>query len=152
MATGAPIAALAIEEQVKELAARRAVFATADAALKSRESAFYDSIRQETDAVALLKQQVETLELSIKASAEQMYRETGELKPCVGVVVKEFTVFDYPKADADAWTKEKGLARIPEQMDVKAFEKIAKATPLPFVTQSKEGRAQINRDLSQVLA
>lgn len=94
--------------------------------------------------------EVETLEREIKAVALAHYEATGETKPAPGVTVKLFDIVRYDPADALAWAKQAGIALVPEALDAKAFEKIAKATRLPFVDIGQVPRPQIATDLSTV--
>ena len=73
---------------------------------------------------------------------------TGDKKGIAGTEVKVFTKLDYKAEDAMAWAKESGLCLT---LDAKAFEKVAKATPLPFVTERAEPKVTIATDLTQFL-
>jgi hypothetical protein len=65
--------------------------------------------------------------------------------------VKEKTELVYDPAQAFTWAREKQMALVPESLDRRAFEKIAKATPLEFVTEKITPVAQIATDLAKVL-
>lgn len=95
-----------------------------------------------------LKARVDGLELALRADALLHYMETGEAKAAPGLEVKQFTKLTYEDADAFAWAQEHKVAL---KLDTKTFEKVAAASPLPFVTISKESRAQISTDLAKVL-
>lgn len=86
-------------------------------------------------------------EKEVQALALAHFGATQERKPADGVEIKEFNVISYSAADAFEWAKKSGLALKPESLDEPAFEKIANATPLPFVTYGKEPRAQIAKNL-----
>lgn len=77
-----------------------------------------------------------------------VYQETGEKKPAEGVGVREITKLEYEVPLAQAWAVEH---RIALQLDRKAFEAIAKTTPLDFVTSRVEAQATIATDLTGVL-
>lgn len=84
-------------------------------------------------------------EADVKALARAHFDATGEKKPVVGIEIKVYDVLKYDSAQAFAWAQNKGMALIPECLDVKAFEKIAKATALPFVTLGQDPRVQIGK-------
>lgn len=91
-------------------------------------------------------------ERNVKALAEAAYRATGDVMPAPGITVKLVTKLRYSAAEAFAWARDTHMALIPEQLDVKAFEKIAKATTLPFVTTETEPKVTIASDLDKALA
>lgn len=95
---------------------------------------------------------IELLELNIKSLALAAYKITKNKKPVEGVDVKVYDVYEYDQEKAFAWAKQTGIALLPESLDVSAFEKIAKATPLDFVKTAEEPRIQIARDLTKAVA
>ena len=97
------------------------------------------------------KAMVAMLELEVKALALAAYEATGNVSPASGVLVKLFDTQEYDGAKALEWAREKRMALTPECLDVKAFEKIAEATPLDFVTYSKTPKPTIATDLSKHL-
>lgn len=140
-----------LRAQVREVAQRRADRDALAAQLRDVRAAFEATLG---DLPARLKGASEAVAMSEDAArklAEAIYATTQEKKPCDGVQVKVGTVYEYDAAQAFAWAQQTQMALIPESLDVKAFEKIAKATPLPFVTAREEGRAQIATDLSAYL-
>jgi hypothetical protein len=94
---------------------------------------------------------VDAAEMALKALTLVHYTATGEKRPVAGVEVKEKTELVYDPAQAFTWAREKQLALVPESLDRRAFEKIAKATPLEFVTEKITPVAQIATDLAKVL-
>ena len=141
-----------LKQQLAEVAQRRQARDTLVAEVKAAKSA-YDA--QMADAVARLKQlqdDTDASEQAAKRLAEAIYATTHDKKPCPGVEVKEQTLRDYKPEDAFAWAQQTRMALIPEALDVAAFEKIAAATDLPFVTTRKEGKAQLAKNLSAYLA
>jgi hypothetical protein len=149
IATAASVTALAA--QVAQLAERREEFADLEQRFEDKERLFYDTLKEETAEIALFKQEIATLELSIKAAAVRVYGEIGETKPTLGVTVKLFDTIDYRREDAESWSKEKGLFRVPEMLDVKAFEKAASSMNLPFVHETVLPKAVIASDLAKAL-
>ena len=106
------------------------------------------------DLIAAVKSSGEVVALAenvAEAALVGHYRRTGKLSPTPGGSVKLYVVLSYLPGAALGWAKEKQMALIPEQLDVKAFEKLAKVTPLPFVTITKEPKAAIASDLDKAL-
>jgi hypothetical protein len=141
-----PIAALV--RQVAELRRRRDQL---NAKLAERRAAFFESIKPLTDEAGQLGSECASAEAMLRASALAHYEQTEETRPTAGVQVKLYTHLDYDREEADKWTRERGLARIPEQMNRVAFERIAKATPIPFVVKKQVPRVTIATDLEKAL-
>jgi hypothetical protein len=150
---GAPPAtgAAQLAEEVRRVQTLRHALAERQDALAEARHVFDVAHATETLDIAEWRLRVESAEMGLKALALAHYKLTGEQAPTPGVAVKLFETLDYALDVAFAWAKEKGLALIPEQLNVRAFEKIAKATPLPFVTVTKTPSAQISTDLDKVL-
>lgn len=120
--------------QLREVAERRAALAFAQAK--------YDEERAVQDA-----------EAATRAMILQGYAADGNKKPADGAGVQVRTKLEYDAAEAFAKAKQMGVAIVPEQLDVKAFEKIAKASPesFPFVKVLEDPSATLASDLSQYL-
>ncbi|MCE2941644.1 MAG: hypothetical protein ACK6DK_09800 [Gemmatimonadota bacterium] len=86
-------------------------------------------------------------EQALRAAAEAHYRETGEKKPCEGVAIRETVMIEYLEPEAIEWAKTAMPQLVSEKLDAKAFEKIAKAAPLPFVITKTVGKATIASEL-----
>lgn len=80
--------------------------------------------------------------LAVKAPAEDLPEQ---------VTIKKATVLTYSPELAIAWAKTAMPALVTEVLDAKAFEKVALAGGLPFVTITKEPKATIASDLSALL-
>lgn len=93
----------------------------------------------------------ESAEAAAKALGLAHFQLTGEKKPTPGLEVKERTTLTYADADALAWAKQTGIGIVPETFDRKALDKVAKATPLPFVTITTEPQVQLATDLTPYL-
>lgn len=132
-----------LQEQVRRVAELRRQEAMLGDALQEKRLAFEATIVSELSAKRGCTAMLEQAEAALKALTLAHYEQTGEKKPVVGVQVKEITALDYDKAVAFEWAKERKMAVVPESLDVKAFEKIAKATPLDFVTEIVTPRAEI---------
>lgn len=109
---------------------------------------FEDSIAAELAAYAEAKVAREQAEEAMRSAALAEWEQTKDRKAIGGAEVKLYDVLDYPDADALAWAKESGLCLV---LDKKAFEKVAKATPLPFVTTRQEPRVSLASDLSAIV-
>ena len=140
-----------LKQQIAEVAQRRAERDALAAELKDARAAFEATLGDKAARLKGLAEAVAMSEDAARKLAEAIYATTQEKKPCDGVQVKVGTVYEYDPKQAFAWAQETKMALIPESLDVKAFEKIAKATPLPFVTEREEGKAQLATDLSAYL-
>lgn len=130
--------------ELVKLAEARDGMAVAKALVDAKRAAFEASIAEDVAALNEWKSLVEARTEIVKDEAMKKYEAHGT-KKFDGCEVKLFTKLDYPKDKAFEWAKESGLALT---LDAKAFEKIAAATPLPFVTETKEPRVTIASDLS----
>lgn len=142
----------ALLTRVQELAALRNVAEQRKAALAAEREGFE---RQFADVIAAANEAaaaVATAERDVRALAEAEYKETQEKRPAPGIVVQERNSLVYDDDAAFAWAKETGMALTPESLDRKAFEKIAKATAIPFVAVVVEPKITIATDLSAALS
>jgi len=98
-------------------------------------------LRQANETVDI--EEDELRQLTIKA-----YEETGNKAPVPGVGIREVTKLDYEQPEALHWAIEHTMAL---SLDKKAFEKIVKASPLPFVTITHPVEATIAQNLEEVL-
>ena len=144
--TPAPLADL-----IDSVADARSRYLALRTGLRTLEAAFHEENAPLIDSVKAAAEVVALTENLAGAALVAHYRRTGEIAPTPGGAVKLFTVYTYDPANALAWAREKQMALVPEQLDVKAFEKIAKATPLPFVQVGQEPRAAISADLDKAL-
>lgn len=143
---------LALQAAVRDLAEARARYESITQYIKEREAAFRQTIKIELDQSDLEAEAMQKAERDVKALAEAIFRDTGDAHPAPGVTIKLFTKLRYSAQQAFAWAKQTGMALTPESLDAKAFEKIAKATALPFVTTETDPRVTIAQDLDAALA
>lgn len=133
-----------LREHVRQArAAHDEVRAQYDAAFR----AFKDQHERLIERVEIARVEVGHAESALRAAAEAHYTATGEKKPVDGVSIRETTTLAYVDADAIAWAKTAMPQLVAEQLDARAFEKIAKAAPLPFVTTTVVGKATIASEL-----
>ena len=137
---------------VRRVAEARREAATTNEAVKAARAAWEETY---ADLLALQrdeKQAVERAEAELRALAVATYETTRNKAPAPGVAIRVSTQLVYDEAHALTWARETGLALIPESVDRRALEKIAKATPLPFVSYEEEASATLAKDLDAVLA
>ena len=82
-------------------------------------------------------------DLTLKA-----YAETGNKQPALGVGIREISKLEYDPKVALLWAQDHRLAL---KLDIPAFDKIAKASPLEFVEIRGEAQATIATDLSKYI-
>lgn len=141
-----------LAEQVREVAQLRAEKEQLAARIKDAREAFEATILDQTTRLKTVSEALSMAEAHAKALAVAIYSTTGETKPADGVTIKRMTRLEYDEAEALAWAKQTGMALIPETLDRKALEKIAKASPLPFVTVTEDPSATLASDLSAYVA
>lgn len=121
-------------EAKHRVAEARAIWEEANANLLAEEKGSRDDLEKE--------------EAALRAMALAEFRETGEKKPGPGLSVSIGTRLHYEPAEALAWAKRMEIALA---LDTKAFEAVAKTTPLPFVTVEDEPKVSVARDLGAAL-
>jgi hypothetical protein len=146
-----------IAAQVRQVAELRRRQHEVSTKLVEARKAFFESIKPLTEEAGQLDSECDAAEATLRASVLAHYEQTEETRPTAGVQVKLYTHLDYDPEKADKWTRERGLARIPERiipetLDRKAFEKIAKATPIDFVVNRQEPKVTIATDLEKALS
>lgn len=151
-APASTVTTVEIARRVAELAALRRTATESAARVKAAREAF-----ERTYAIAIAESRqdaaaVEIAETALRAIVAECYAATAEKKPAPGVEVKTRATLSYDRAEALRWGKSVGMALVPESLDVKAFEKIAKATRLDFVTYGEEPMVTIATDLDKALA
>lgn len=107
------------------------------------QSVAVDLARQ---GAALIQAKAE--EARLRQLALQEYEQTGSKTLAPGVGIRLTREGIYARETAVAWAKEKDVALL---LDVKAFEKIALATSLPFVQVQKVPSATLAKDLGAAL-
>ena len=86
-------------------------------------------------------------EAKLRAMTLEAYLETGNKAPAPGIGIRILTKLDYKTETAFEWAVNHRLAL---KLDVPAFEKIAKASPLEFVSLREEPQATIATVLPEV--
>jgi len=143
-----------LQQQLREVAERRIARDLAAGELKAKRAAF------DLEHAALLADVERTAaalaesEKSARTFAVAIYEADKSSKTlCEGVAIRVSTKLVYDPTAALARAKVMGVAVIPESLDTKAFEKIAKASPesFPFVSFVDEPSAALGSDLSVYL-
>src|SRR5262249_46813439 len=121
------------------------------------QAAFLESIKPLTEQATQLGSDCASAEAMLRLSTLAHYEQTKESRPTAGVQVAVYKEPVYDLQKADEWTREHKIARIPErvipeQLDRKAFDKIARVTPLDFVEWKEEPQVRIATDLEKALA
>ena len=140
-----------LAEQLREVATRRQSRDEAQARVKALRAQFEADIEPLVEAAQVAAQACAESEEAARALTVALYEATGNKAPAEGAAIRLTTKLAYDDADALAWAKQTGMALIPESVDRKALEKIAKASPLPFVTVTQEPSATLASDLTAYL-
>ena len=141
----------ALQEAVARLAAERRSAAIAVAAL-AEERAWFEKTYADVIADAAQAKEAESeAERIVRTLAVDEFKATGNKAPCVGVSIVLTKELAYDKAKVTEWA----LAAMPDlitpaQINVKAFEKIARTVPLPMVTITETPAVRIASELPAV--
>jgi len=138
-----------LKSQIKVVAEAREKVST----LKQRRNELLDEwnkTNQELlDALTQSGADVAVAEQDLREMTLLAFYQTGDKAPVKGVGIREMTKLEYDAGVAYNWALEHKMAI---KLDVSAFEKIAKASPLDFVKTSLEPIATIATDLSSIVA
>lgn len=140
-----------LAEQMREVATRRQARDDARGRVSALRAQFESDIASLVEAAQIAAQACSESEEAARALTVALYEATGNKAPADGAAIRLTTKLAYDDADALAWAKQTGMALVPESVDRKALEKIAKASPLPFVTITQEPSATLASDLSAYL-
>ena len=124
-----------LEDAVTVLASARSSHAAAKRILADERARFETEHADLIDMAAMAAADETQAERTVRALALSEFEATGIKAPCQGVSIVLTKALSYDKAEATKWalTAMPDLV-IPAQVDVKAFDKIARTAPLPFVT------------------
>lgn len=136
---------------VGKLAVLREAVAQRTERIKAARAGFEQTITHELLALESDKRALEAEESAVRGMALVEYETTGEKKPAVGVSVVLTKKFAIDEAAGLTWAKGHGMCLIPESLDVKAVQKMATVTPLPFVTVTEEPSVRIASDLAKAI-
>lgn len=138
-----------LKNQVQTVAATRDKAARLKKQRDSLLEEWNSSNRELLDALTQAGADVVTEEATLRELALQVYAATGNKVPVEGVGIREMIRLSYDPAMAFTWATEHKIAL---KLDVSAFEKIAKTSPIDFVSVAKEPQATIATNLSSVKA
>lgn len=118
--------------------------------LRQRKLQFEEQNAGLLGMVTQLRLDVENAEGVLRELAAAEYATTGSKAPAPGITVKVYRVKLYHEEDAIAWAEQHGHGElVRKSLDCTAFNRIADAIPLPFVTETSEARITVARDLSK---
>lgn len=125
----------------------------ADAIAEELETRFYDVHRAAFDTRERAKAEVEAAETALKALGMKSYLASSNKAPIGGIGIRVRLLPRYDRMAADAWSKEKGMCRRPEQLDVEAFETLCRQDALrpAFVTMEPLAQVTISDDLAKAI-
>ena len=137
-----------LEEQIKEIAQLRE---TVDKLKKWKSEAMMawekEHEKQLSDIVIEAAKLAEA-ETKLREQAVELFKTTGNKQVADGVGIRETEKLEYDEKQAFEWAKEHVMAL---SLDKKAFDKIAKASPMEFVKVVSVPTAAIATDLSKYL-
>jgi hypothetical protein len=138
----------ALKQQLRALADARAERDTLVDEIRARNKAFEEANGDLIAAGNGAKMRVEQLESEVRALALHTFDVSQDKKPAPGVEIVLASKLYYDEPAAFAWAQQTGMAVTPACLDKKAFEKIAKATVLPFVEYHQEPAVRIATQLN----
>ena len=112
-------------------------------AWKQNEGNKLEALGRATIEVADLEADIRALAVAAYQNDPQKQKDLG-----YGVGIRIMTRLDYDAKTALGWAQKTGLAL---RLDTPAFEKVAKASNLPFVQSHEEPQATIASDLAKAL-
>lgn len=149
----APVVSTTLLDQVRKTAEARRLRDTLHEQIAAKRAEFETALAEEMSALKDALCVVTIEEDSLRALALVAFAENPtNKKPAPGIQVTETKGVEYDTAQALQWAKETKLALVPESLDVKAFAKIAGATPLPFVRYTITPSVKLATDLPAALA
>ncbi len=141
-----------LREAAQRLASARALKVTFDAQVGLARAAFESAHADLLNAAKLAAEEAAQADSILRMVAVAIHETTGEKSLGYGVSVATTEKLAYDQAAAVEWAKRSGTLAVTETIDVKAFEKIAKAADLPFVTKTQVPSIRIATDLDAALS
>jgi len=139
--------------KVRTLADLRNRATVVDGVIHQIESAMHASNAELYAEEKKLMEAIKQTELELRAEGLDVFAQTDDQHPCAGIDVDIKKDVEYDRAQADAWSAEHNVARIPSMLDAKAFEKLVKSktVDLPFAKIVERPTVTIARDLNKAL-
>lgn len=147
----APTLTDSLIDELRHLAVQRSWAASLDAKIKAARAGFEATLAVELKNWEAAKRGVEAAESAVRALALVIHETTADTKPAPGVSIVQVTEYAIDDAAALVWCKAKQLCLVPESVDRRALQQLAKVTPLPFVTMTTRADTRIATDLFKVL-
>lgn len=136
---------------IGKLAVLREAVAQRTEKIRQARAGFEATITHELLALEAEKRALEAEESAVRGMALVEYEMSGDKKPAAGVSVVLTKKFAIDEAAGLTWAKHHGMCLLPESLDVKAVQKMATVTPLPFVTVTEEPSVRIASDLAKAI-
>ncbi len=137
-----------IEEQIRLVATNRKAKDSLTQLKKESYTEWEARNKKILDELAVATETLTKAEELLRKQTIEAYRLTGNKSPAEGVGIRETTKLTYDIAIAQLWGYEHKVAL---KLDTPVFEKIAKASSLPFVTTETIPTATIATDLEKYL-
>jgi hypothetical protein len=139
-----------LQETLAALASMRLIAEASKAKLATAKDAFERENARIINATKAAASRVEELDAKVRALALATYTESKDKNPAPGINIGigSKTLLTYDSKTALVWARETGIALT---LDIKAFEKVAEATDLNFVTKTavETQRVAIASDLTK---
>lgn len=123
------------KESLKDLQKARMELEYQKNALAEKHEAYLESTADIREIIRATEEQIEKLQISLKAQGLDEYSETGSKQLTGGLGIRCGKTLEYDESKAFEFAKEKDMFL---QLDKKAFEKAAPSLGLDFVTQSEK--------------
>jgi uncharacterized coiled-coil DUF342 family protein len=117
------------------------------AELDASYQAWIEQNQSLNDILSTLKDTLAEAEADLREIALTEYTATNAKKLPCGIGIRVTTKLEYDEAAAFAWATEHKMALA---LDKKAFEKIAKASPLPFVEEVETPTVTLPTDTAKL--
>lgn len=140
---------ITITDTLRNLHEARDLHARLSGQLREAQQRHDADYYREIEGWAAVAALISTFETQVKALAHAIDPHTST----PGVTVKHFATMHYELPAALAWAQATRMALVPESLDVRAFEKIARASvgALDFVRYGEVLKATIASDLAKHL-
>ncbi len=133
-----------LTNQIREVATSRVAKASLDQQIKDSRAAWETENQVLIDLQNNQRITLEGCEAKLRGLTIEAYELTRNKQPVPGVGIREVTKLDYDLVVALQWATEHKIALA---LDKRAFEGIAKQSPLDFVTSRTEVTATIAKEL-----
>lgn len=123
-----------LKHHLGELKLNRDAIEKKNTELQTRRKAWEEENQELITDIAVLRNWIDDGEYKIRATALELYAQTGDKKLFGGVGIRVGEKLLYSEEQAFTWAKEHSLAL---KLDTKTFETLAKTMDLPFVKKEE---------------